>query len=49
MRHVLRRLFGSPEIGLVMVLVVVMAMLTALAGSHTDRQNGENVNKLLNS
>jgi ribose/xylose/arabinose/galactoside ABC-type transport system permease subunit len=49
MRHVLRRLFSSPEIGLVIVLVVVMAMLTALAGSHPDRQTGETVNNFWNS
>src|SRR5215207_5992118 len=49
MRHVLRRLFSSPEIGLVIVLVVVMAMLTALAGSHPDRQTGQIVNNFWNS
>ena len=40
MRHALRRLFGSPESGLVMVLVIVTVMLTALAGSHLDRADG---------
>src|SRR5215212_323820 len=48
-RPLLRRLFGSPEIGLVMVLVVVMALLTALAGSHPDRQTGQIVNNFWNS
>ena len=49
MRHFLRRLFGSQEIGLVMVLVLVALMLTALAGSHPDRQTGQTVNNFLNS
>jgi len=49
MRHALRRLFGSPEIGLVMVLVIVTVMLTALAGSHPDRQTGQLVNNFWNS
>jgi ribose/xylose/arabinose/galactoside ABC-type transport system permease subunit len=49
MRQALRRLFASQEIGLVMVLVVVTVMLTALAGSHPDRQTGETVNNFLNS
>jgi ribose transport system permease protein len=49
MRQFLRRLFGSQEIGLVMVLVVVTAMLAAMAGSHVDRQSGQVVNNFLNS
>jgi ribose/xylose/arabinose/galactoside ABC-type transport system permease subunit len=49
MRHALRRLFGSPEIGLVIVLIVVTVMLTALAGSHPDRQTGQLVNNFWNS
>src|SRR4051812_39978568 len=49
MRHVVRRLFASQEIGLVLVLVIVMVMLTALAGSHPDRQTGETVNNFWNS
>ena len=49
MRPLLRRLVGSPEIGLVIVLVVVTAMLTALAGSHPDRQTGQIVNNFWNS
>ena len=49
MRHALRRLFASQEIGLVMVLAVVIVILTALAGSHPDRQTGETVNNFLNS
>jgi ribose/xylose/arabinose/galactoside ABC-type transport system permease subunit len=49
MRHAFRRLFASQEIGLVLVLVAVVIILTALAGSHPDRQTGENVNNFLNS
>src|SRR6187455_1857490 len=49
MRHALRRLFASQEIGLLMVLAVVIVILTALAGSHPDRQTGETVNNFLNS
>jgi ribose/xylose/arabinose/galactoside ABC-type transport system permease subunit len=49
MRLALRRLFASQEIGLVMVLAVVIIILTALAGSHPDRQTGETVNNFLNS
>ena len=49
MRHVVRRLFASQEIGLVLVLVIVTITLTALAGSHPDRQTGEVVNNFWNS
>ena len=49
MRAALRRLFASQEIGLVLVLVIVTIMLTALAGSHPDRQTGQVVNNFWNS
>ena len=49
MNHFLRRIFASQEIGLLMVLAVVIVILTALAGSHPDRQTGETVNNFLNS
>jgi hypothetical protein len=49
MRHVVRRLFASQEIGLVLVLVIVTIMLTVLAGSHPDRQTGQVVNNFWNS
>jgi ribose transport system permease protein len=49
MRHALRTLFASQEIGLVMVLVIVTITLTALAGSHPDRQTGQVVNNFWNS
>jgi ribose/xylose/arabinose/galactoside ABC-type transport system permease subunit len=49
MREILRRLFGSQEIGLLLVLALVTATLIALAGSHPDRQTGEMVNNFWNS
>src|SRR5574338_859795 len=49
MQRVLRRLFAPPEIGLILVLVAVTITLTALAGSHPDRQTGEVVNNFWNS
>src|SRR4029434_10151444 len=49
MRHALRRLFASQEIGLVIVLVIVTITLAALAGSHPDRQTGQVVNNFWNS
>jgi ribose transport system permease protein len=49
MGHIVRRLFASQEIGLVLVLAVLTATLTALAGSHPDRQTGEIVNNFWNS
>jgi sugar (pentulose or hexulose) kinase len=41
-------LLASPEIGLI-VVVAIVASLTALAGSHVDRRTGEVVNNFLNS
>jgi ribose transport system permease protein len=49
MRHALRRLFASQEIGLVIVLVIVTITLATLAGSHPDRQTGQIVNNFWNS
>src|SRR5678816_4190793 len=49
MQQVLRRLFATPEIGLILVLVAVTLTLSALAGSHPDRQTGEVVNNFWNS
>src|SRR5688572_26578236 len=49
MRDILRRLFGSQEIGLVLVLAIVTVALSALAGEHPDRQTGEMVNNFWNS
>ena len=44
-----RRLLGSQETGLVIVLVLVVTLLTVLAGSHADRITGSVVNNFWNS
>ena len=49
MRDLLRRIFGSQETGLVLVLVLVTIALTLAAGSHVDRRTGEMVNNFLNA
>src|SRR5215213_7821182 len=49
MQGFFRRLAASQETGLVIVLALVTITLTALAGSHADRQTGETVNNFWNS
>ena len=49
MRGFARRLLGSQETGLVLVVLLVTILLTALAGSHVDRRTGEVVNNFWNS
>src|SRR5688572_27128391 len=49
MTETLRKLVASQETGLVVVLVLVTATLTALAGSHPDRVTGEITNNFWNS
>src|SRR6478672_1912269 len=49
MRALARKLVGSQEIGLVIVLAVVTLALTLLAGSHPDRVTGATVNNFWNS
>jgi ribose/xylose/arabinose/galactoside ABC-type transport system permease subunit len=44
-----RRLLGSQETGLVIVVVLVLVLLTALAGSHFDRITNSTVNNFWNS
>jgi len=44
-----RRLIGSQETGLVIVVVLVVLLLTALAGSHVDRITNSTVNNFWNS
>jgi ribose transport system permease protein len=44
-----RRLFGSPQAGLVLVIVALAAVLTAFAGTHQDRVTGLTVNNFLNA
>jgi ribose/xylose/arabinose/galactoside ABC-type transport system permease subunit len=49
MRAFVRRLAGSQEAGLILVLVVLAVALTLLAGSHVDRSTGASVNNFWNS
>src|SRR6476619_6941806 len=49
MRSFFRKLLGSQETGLVIVLAIVTIGLTMLAGSHADRQTGATVNNFWNS
>lgn len=49
MRGFLRRLLGSQETGLVVVVALVTIALVALAGSHVDRRTGALVNDFWNS
>jgi ribose transport system permease protein len=45
---VVRRLLGSQESGLVIVVAVLTILLALLAGGHVDRQTGELVNNFWN-
>jgi ribose transport system permease protein len=49
MRAFVRRILGSQETGLVIVVVLVTITLTLLAESHLDRRTGEMVNNFWNS
>ncbi|MEO7083250.1 MAG: ABC transporter permease [Gemmatimonadaceae bacterium] len=49
MRAFVRKLAGSPEAGLIIVLVLVTIALSLLAGSHLDRNTGATVNNFWNS
>ena len=49
MRAALRKIVGSQETGLVVVLAIVAIALTLLAGSHVDRATGASVNNFWNS
>jgi ribose/xylose/arabinose/galactoside ABC-type transport system permease subunit len=49
MRAFVRRLAGSQEAGLILVLVALAVALTLLAGSHVDRSTGASVNNFWNS
>jgi ribose transport system permease protein len=44
-----KRIAGSQEIGLVIVVLFVIVTLVLLAGTHTDRRTGEMVNNFWNS
>jgi ribose transport system permease protein len=45
----LRNILSSQQAGLVLVILVLGALLTALAGTHVDRLTGQPVNNFLNS
>lgn len=49
MRAAVRRIVGSQETGLVVVLALVAITLTLMAGSHLDRVSGVSVNNFWNS
>jgi ribose/xylose/arabinose/galactoside ABC-type transport system permease subunit len=44
-----RKLLASPQVGLVLVIVLLSTLLTLFAGSHEDRLTGREVNNFLNS
>ncbi len=48
MNAVVRRMLGSQESGLVIVVTVLTIALASLAGSHIDRQTGQAVNNFWN-
>jgi ribose/xylose/arabinose/galactoside ABC-type transport system permease subunit len=49
MRSFIRRLAGSQETGLVIVVILLTITLTVLAGSHPDRATGQMVNNFWNA
>jgi ribose transport system permease protein len=49
LRAIIRKILGSQETGLVLVVALVTVALTLLAGSHLDRGSGELVNNFWNS
>jgi ribose transport system permease protein len=44
-----RKLLASQQAGLVVIIMLLGAVLTAFAGSHVDRLSGQSVNNFLNS
>ncbi|MBM4080186.1 MAG: ABC transporter permease, partial [Planctomycetes bacterium] len=49
MHPILRVVISSQQTGLILVILVLAAVLTLFAGSHTDRATGATVNNFLNS
>jgi ribose transport system permease protein len=45
----LRRLLGSQQVGLVLIIVALLTALTVLAGSHVDEATGRTINNFFNS
>src|SRR5579871_5410769 len=48
MHPTIRRFFNAQQSGLILVIVLLGAILTAFAGSHVDRMTGHTVNNFLN-
>jgi len=48
MKHVFQRILNAPQVGLLLVIVLLSAILTLLAGSHVDQRTGLEVNNFLN-
>lgn len=49
MRLVIQRILAFQQVGLVLVIVALTAVLTVFAGTHVNRRTGEVVNNFLNS
>lgn len=49
MRTIFRKVLGFQQVGLVLVIATLAAVLTAFAGSHVNRRTGELVNNFWNS
>ena len=49
MYRTVRALFSAQQTGLILVILLLGAVLTLFAGSHTDRLTGREVNNFLNS
>jgi ribose transport system permease protein len=48
MHPTIRRLFNAQQSGLILVILLLGAILTAFAGSHVDHMSGKSVNNFLN-
>src|SRR5260221_12460715 len=48
MHPTIRRVFNAQQSGLILVILLLGAILTAFAGSHVDRMTGRSVNNFLN-
>lgn len=49
MRSILQRILAFQQVGLVLVIILLGAVLATFAGTHVDRRTGELVNNFLNS
>jgi ribose transport system permease protein len=48
MKHLVQRILNAPQVGLLLVILLLGAILTLLAGSHIDQRTGLEVNNFLN-